>query len=314
VTISSVFHQGLAQAESAAHASPQAASERVDIIGHVANGEHPLFHLPTIYGIDLSVTKHVFMLWVVAALVFVTVTAVVRGHLRRGKLVPAGSANVLEVIVDFVRDSMVRPNLGEKWTNAWMPLLLTFFVFILGCNAIGLIPIFDVLALVDHALIHSAPDSFFQHLIHGGATATGNFNVTAGLATVSFFAIIVAGTKAHGFIQHWKNMIPPGMPWPIYFLLIPIEILGMFVRPFALTMRLAANMTGGHIALVAIMSFVFIFTKMLGAIGGVGIGFGFAVPLAVGISGLEIIVVIVQAYVFTLLTAVFVGMAIHAHH
>ena len=84
--------------------------------------------------------------------------------------------------------------------KTWTPLLLTLFVFILGANVIGLIPIFDVLALVDHAFIHSAPDSFLQHLIHGSSTATGNFNVTAGLATVSFVAIIVAGTQAHGFV------------------------------------------------------------------------------------------------------------------
>ncbi len=110
-------------------------------------------------------------------------------------------------------------------------------------------------------------------------------------------------------------MIPKGLPWPIYFLLIPIEIIGMFVRPFALTMRLAANMTGGHIAILAILSFVFIFTEMLtSATAGIGVGLLFSVPVAVGVTGLEIIVVIVQAYVFTLLSAVFIGMAIHAHH
>jgi F-type H+-transporting ATPase subunit a len=96
--------------------------------------------------------------------------------------------------------------------------------------------------------------------------------------------------------------------------LIPIEILGMLVRPFALTMRLAANMTGGHIAILAILSFVFIFAEMAGQFVGMGIGLVFSVPLAVAISALEIIVILVQAYVFTLLTAVFIGMAIHAHH
>jgi F-type H+-transporting ATPase subunit a len=97
--------------------------------------------------------------------------------------------------------------------------------------------------------------------------------------------------------------------------LIPLEIISLFVRPFALTMRLAANMTGGHIAILAIMSFVFIFTEMLGTwVAGVGIGLTVSVPLAVGITGLEMIVVLVQAYVFTLLSAVFMGMAIHAHH
>jgi F-type H+-transporting ATPase subunit a len=98
-------------------------------------------------------------------------------------------------------------------------------------------------------------------------------------------------------------------------MLIPIENMGMFVRPFALTMRLAANMTGGHIALLAILSFVFIFAELFEkAVAGIGVGLLLSVPLAVGISGLEIIVILVQAYVFTLLTAVFIGMAIHAHH
>jgi F-type H+-transporting ATPase subunit a len=111
------------------------------------------------------------------------------------------------------------------------------------------------------------------------------------------------------------NLAPKGLPWPIYILLIPIEIMGMFVRPFALTMRLAANMTGGHIALMAILSLVFIFTEMFSrAFAGIGVGLVLSLPLAVGVSGLEIIVVLVQAYVFTLLTAVFIGMAIHSHH
>src|SRR5262249_20419252 len=152
-------------------------------------------------------------------------------------------------------------------------------------------------------------------LIHGGATATGNYNVTAALASITFVAVIIAGTRAHGFVQHWKNLAPGGLPWPIYILLIPIEIMGMFVRPFALTMRLAANMTRGHIAILAILSFVFIFTELAGrAAAGIGVGVVLSVPLAVGISALEIIVVLVQAYVFTLLSAVFIGMAIHAHH
>ncbi|HEX5069431.1 MAG TPA: F0F1 ATP synthase subunit A [Vicinamibacterales bacterium] len=304
----------VAQAEGAHQAAAKASEQTVDIIGHVSNGEHPLFHLPLILGIDFSITKHVFMLWVVAALIFVAVTAIVRKSIARRQLVPAGAANGLEIIVEFVRDTVVEPNVGAKRVNGWTPLLLTFFIFILGANAIGLIPIFDLLALIDHWFIHSGEHSFLQRLVHGSATATGNFNVTAGLATVTFVAIIVAGSRAHGFVQHWKNLVPHGMPWPLYILLIPLEIIGMLVRPFALTMRLAANMTGGHIALLAIMSFVFVFTAMLGQIGGIGIGLAFSVPLGVGISALEIIVVLVQAYVFTLLSAVFIGMAIHAHH
>jgi F-type H+-transporting ATPase subunit a len=302
------------------HAAGEAA-ERFDagkvIIEHVSNSslEHPLIHLPTIMGIDFSVTKHVLMLWLVAAFVLVVVTATVRRYLKQDRTIPTGFMNALEGVVEFVRDSIVQPNVGKKWVNTWTPLILTFFVFILCANAIGLIPVFEVLGLLDHWVLHTRPDSFVKQVMHGGTTATANFNVTAALATVTFGAIIVAGSRAHGVVQHWINLVPHGLAWPIYILLIPIEIMGLFVRPFALTMRLAANMTGGHIAILAILSFVFLFTEMFGtAVAGIGVGAAISVPLAVGISALEIIVVLVQAYVFTLLSAVFIGMAIHAHH
>jgi F-type H+-transporting ATPase subunit a len=287
------------------------------IIEHVSNSpiDHPLIHLPKVFGIDFSVTKHVFMLWLVAAIVFVVVTLTVRGYLRQDRLVPSGFMNGLEAVVEYVRDTIVEPNVGRGWVNTWAPLILTFFVFILCANAIGLIPVFEVLGLIDHWVLHTSEDSFVKQVMHGGTTATANFNVTAALATITFGAIIAAGSMAHGFVQHWKNLVPHGLAWPLYFLLIPIEVMGMFVRPFALTMRLAANMTGGHIAILAILSFVFLFTEMFGhALAGIGVGLAVSVPLAVGISALEIIVVLVQAYVFTLLSAVFIGMAIHVHH
>jgi F-type H+-transporting ATPase subunit a len=277
--------------------------------------DHPLIHLPRVLGIDFSVTKHVLMLWLVAAFVFIVVTWTVRRYLAQDRRIPSGFMNALESVVEFVRDSIVLPNVGKKWVNTWTPLLLTFFIFILCANAIGLIPVFDTLAVLDHFVFRTGEDSFVKQLLHGGTTATANFNVTAALAMITFGAIIVAGSKAHGFIKHWKNLVPHGLAWPIYILLIPIEIMGMFVRPFALTMRLAANMTGGHIAILSILSFVFLFTELFGrAAAGVGVGLAVSVPLSVGISFLEIIVVLVQAYVFTLLTAVFIGMAIHAHH
>ena len=285
------------------------------IIEHVANTglDHPLIHLPTVAGIDFSVTKHVFMLWVVAALVFFVITMTVRRYLKQDRLVPSGFMNALESMVEYLRDSVVQPSVGDKWLPTWMPLILTLFAFILCANAIGMIPIFEVLSLIDHWVLHSSEESFFYGLLHGGSTITANFNVTAALATVTFGAIIVAGSKAHGFVQHWKNLAPPG-PMALSIMLIPIEILGMLVRPFALTMRLAANMTGGHIAILTILSFVFIFNDMAGPTVGMGIGVLFSVPLAVGISALELIVILVQAYVFTLLSAVFIGMAIHSHH
>jgi F-type H+-transporting ATPase subunit a len=217
-------------------------------------------------------------------------------------------------VVEFVRDAIVLPNVGKKWVDVWTPLILTFFLFILCSNAIGLIPIFEVLAVLDRAVLHTGPESLINRLVHGGTTTTGNFNVTAALATISFGAIIIAGTRAHGFLKHWKNIVPHGLHWAIYIMLIPIEVLGMFVKPFALTMRLAANMTGGHIAILTILSFVFIIAGLFGRAGGLGVGLAVSVPLAVAVSALEIIVVLVQAYVFTLLSAVFIGMAIHADH
>ncbi|NOZ73928.1 MAG: F0F1 ATP synthase subunit A [FCB group bacterium] len=287
------------------------------IIGHVSNTtpDHAIIHLPTIYGIDFSVTKHVFMIWLVALIVFIAVTWAVRRTVRKGDLVPTGFANAIEAVVQYIRDSIVRPNVGTAYVNSWTPLILTFFFFILSCNAIGLIPLFDVIGVLDRFILHTEHTSFINRLIHGGVTATGNFNVTAALAMITFFSIIIAGSRAHGFIKHWKNLVQPGLPWWVYIILIPIEIVGMLVKPFALTMRLAANMTGGHVAILVILSFVFIFTGLFNsALAGIGVGAVVAVPLAVGISALEIIVVLVQAYVFTLLSAVFIGMAINVHH
>jgi F-type H+-transporting ATPase subunit a len=301
-----------AAGHAATEAEPFNAGET--IIHHIANSHTPIIKLPTILGIDFSITKHVLMLWLVAILVFVAITWVVRRYQKQGP-VPCGLGNALEAIVEFIRDTIVLPNVGEKWVNTWAPLILTLFAFIFTANLIGLIPIFDVLLLLNHWGLNAGPDSILARALAGGTTATSNYNVTAGLALITFTAIIIAGSKAHGFLQHWKNIVPHGMAWPIYIMLIPIEILGMFVKPFALTMRLAANMTGGHIAILAVVSLVFLFTEMAkSALAGIAVGLVISVPLAVGISGLELIVVLVQAYVFTLLSAVFIGMVIHVHH
>lgn len=305
------------EAPQAAHAAAEKFNAGETIIGHVANSsaEHPLLHIGPFFGIDFSVTKHVMMVWVVAALSFLMITWLVRRYLKQGDRVPTGGMNALEFIVEFVRDSIAAPNVGKKYVTAWTPLFLTLFFFILTANVIGMVPIFEVLDLLDHYVLHTGDDSFVKSILHGGSTATANFNVTAGLAIVTFFSIIIAGVKKHGFVQHWKNLVPSGLPTPVLFLLVPLEFIGMLVRPFALTMRLAANMAGGHIAILAILSFVFIFTELFASpMAGMSIGFGFSLPLAVAITGLEIIVILVQAYVFTLLSAVFIGMAIHAHH
>ena len=258
------------------------------IIHHVSNGP-PLAHL-RIGPVDMSISKHVVILWFSAALVLVLLTWFA-SHLKRSPDgVPSGKlANIVDFFIDYIHREMVVPMIGPEHAASWTPLIAAFFFFILTCNLIGLTPIFDLIPGLE-----------------GGSTPTGNFNVTAGLAIVTFSAIILAGSLVHGFIGHWKNLVPHGLPVFALPILIPIEILSMFVKPFALTMRLAANMTAGHIAILAIFSIIFLFKSVL-----VGL---FAVPLVLGLMLLEIIVGFIQAYVFTLLSTVFIGMAVKAHH
>ena len=220
---------------------------------------------------------------------------------------PAGLSQIFEILIDFINKEIVIPNIGKNYTQTWTPVAMTFFVFILTCNLLGLIPFFEFIKIGGG----------------GGSTATGNFGVTLGLATITFFSIIVAGVKKHGFVGHWKNMVPSGVPAPVLIILIPIEIIGMFVKPFALIMRLGANMTAGHIGMVAIFALPIILGNgvnvYLGTAETLSYSVGFfagviAVLLNTAIYGLEIIVSLVQAYVFTLLSCVFIGMAIHADH
>ena len=254
------------------------------IIHHVSNSDAlvPL----QLFGMDISITKHVIMIWVAGALVTAAFLLGTRRYRREENPIPSGFANFLEFVVDYVHNQMVVPYIGREHAIRCTPLILAFFTLIVTANFLGMIPFFD--------------------LLPGSNTATGNINVTAALAAITFMSIIVAGSMVHGFVGHWKNMAPPGLPWPVLFILIPIEILGMFVRPFALTMRLAANMTAGHIAMLAILAPIFLMAN-----AWVGIG---SVTLNVGISFLEIVVALVQAYVFSLLSAVFIGGAINPEH
>ena len=287
-----------------------------NIIHHVSNSDisHPIVHIPKLFGIDFSITKHVFMLWLVSIILATVIIIPIQKYIKSNGKDKSRWMIMIEYITEFIRNAISSPNVGPKWVMTWTPLFLTFFFFILFANGIGLVPIFDTIGLIDRFILKTQSDSFINNLLHGGVTATGNFNVTAGLATVTFFSIIIAGTKKHGFIKHWKNLVPHGLAWPIYIILIPIEIMGLIVKPFALTMRLAANMTGGHIALLALLSLMAIIGEMFHS-AAIGIGVAVvSVPMSVAIFGLEIIVVLVQAYVFTLLTAVFVGMAINVHH
>ena len=140
------------------------------IIEHVSNSaiDHPLIHLPKIMGIDFSVTKHVLMLWIVSIVLFTIVTWTVRRYVRQQRLLPTGLMNVLEAVVEFVRDTMVEPAVGRRWVRTWTPLILTLFLFIFTANIVGLIPIFEVLGLLDRFVLHSSPDSFIAKVLHGG--------------------------------------------------------------------------------------------------------------------------------------------------
>jgi F-type H+-transporting ATPase subunit a len=306
-----------AEAAQTAEAAKEGFNAGELIIEHVSNTsvDDPLIHLPRVFGVDMSVTKHVFMEWVVAAILFVGITWLVRRYIAQERLIPGRAASLLEIALEFVRDSIAAPNLGDKWVRAWTPMLLTLFLFIFTCNLMGVIPLFDALGAAEfdgHSrragfVVHAPParrrhrDRQLQR--HGGSRDR---------RVLRDHRRRTQGARVRAALEEPRAR---GLPWPIYIMLIPIEILGMFVRPFALTMRLAANMAGGHIAILALLSLIFVFTSLFErTIAGIGIGMVLSLPIGVGLTALELIVILVQAYVFTLLTAVFIGMAIHAHH
>ena len=251
------------------------------------------------------------MLWIVATIVFVVITAMVRRYVRQPRLVPTGPMNVLELGVEFIRDGVARPNLGEVDGSLDAPAADVLRLHSRR-NVIGLIPIFDVLGLINHYVFHGDEHSFLTRLVHGSSTATGNPNVTAGLAVISFFAIILAGIgrmASSALGQSGSDGLPKrstccSSRWKSW---------GCSFGPSRSMARLAANMTGGHIALLAIIR-----SRSLRPRDWVRrLASGRLAVLGAaerGILGLELIVVLVQAYVFTLLSAVFIGMAIHAHH
>ncbi len=271
------------------------------IFGHVVNlnSEDVVWHNIEFMGINLSISKHVIMLFIVAFLTIMVSLYATRIYRNNIDARPKGISNVFEILMEFVKSDIVIPNIGKERYRTWTPLIFTFFIFILMGNFIGMIPFFEKIPGVA-----------------GSSTITGNMGVTAALATITFFSIIVAGTMKHGFIGHWKNMIPGGVPAPVLLILIPIEIMGMFIKPVALMLRLGANMTAGHIGLVAIFGIpMILFANGAGYSQNISLSVGIiSVVLNTAIYFLEIIVCLVQAYVFSLLSAVFIGMAIHAHH
>jgi F-type H+-transporting ATPase subunit a len=253
------------------------------IMHHIANSEvhlpawlepylHPAFE-------TLGITKAVLMMLIAAAILIVLLGIFLRRP-RGGQEAPSGMTNALEMLVLFVRDEIAVGNMGEKWGRRFTPFLLTLFFFILTCNLLGMVP--------------------------GGFTATSNLNVTGALAIVSFLTFLVTGMIALGPIGYFKHMVPEGTPLAIAPVVILLEIISMLVRPVALMIRLGANMTAGHIVILIILGFIFLFQSV--ALSAV------SVPLAAAIMLLEIIVAFIQAYVFTLLTALYVGMLVADEH
>jgi F-type H+-transporting ATPase subunit a len=226
------------------------------------------------------------MLWIAALLCILTTLLALRAHNRKtreGKA-PAGVGNGLEALVLYLRNEVVLPNVGPHG-NAFVPYLLTLFFFILFANLLGLVPY--------------------------GATATGNISVTATLAIVTFFVIEGAGMKAQGrayinTIVFWPHDMSLGLKLPITVILTPIEIFGKFTKPFALAIRLFANMISGHVVLLALISLIFAFaTWILVPI---------PIAMALGISLLELFVAFLQAFIFTLLSSVFIGLIREGGH
>jgi F-type H+-transporting ATPase subunit a len=276
-----------AEAAQGAHGAPGHGGEfdaGKSIFHHISDSqvlELPIVgevHLPTVPlgPYELPITKHVVMMWVACAFIFLLLWLAN----RRRSLAPKGMQNFMEMIILFIRDELARKNIGAHG-DRFVPYLLSTFVFILTCNLLGLIPY--------------------------GATATGNIGVTAGLAGMAFLMIQAAGIREYGMVGHFKNLIPHGMPAWLLPLMIPVEILGMFTKPFALCVRLFANMTAGHVIILSLISLVFILEK-------VWVGVVLSVPFALFINGIELLVAFLQAYIFTMLTSLFIGMSVHPQH
>ena len=232
---------------------------------------------------DISLTRNVVQMMLALALLVFILIRVARRY-GRGEGVttaPKGMQNTMETIVNFVNDEVAKPNLGAK-SNKYLPYLLTVFLFILINNIIGLIP--------------------------GTANVTGNIAFTFTLSIISFIVIMFSTNK-----HYWMHIInPPGVPGWVKIILVPVEILGIFTKPFALMIRLFANMVAGHILIICLISLIFI----MGALNQyAGWGFApFSIAFTVFIYFIEVLVAFLQAFIFTILTAVFIGQAFEGGH
>ncbi|RKN82733.1 F0F1 ATP synthase subunit A [Ulvibacterium marinum] len=241
--------------------------------------EHPTNIKP----LDFSITKNVAMIFITGLLMFWLFTSLARSYAKNGGI-PKGAGRFFEPIVLYIRDDIARPNIGEKNYRKYMPFLLTVFFFIWFLNIFGLTPL--------------------------GINVTGNIAITCGLALLTFLITNFTGTK-----DYWKHLFDPlgdTMPWyakiPLYIILVPIELLGLIIKPFSLLIRLYANMQAGHIVLMSLIGLMFLFKSWLGS--------PLSFALAFAISLIEILVALLQAYIFTMLSALYFGFASeeHDHH
>ncbi len=231
--------------------------------------------------LDFSITKAVFGMMVSAVILVWLMLSLAASYRKRGISAPRGFQGFLEPVVVFIRDDVAIPNIGEKKYSRFMPYLLTVFFFILINNILGLIPIFPF-----------------------GANVTGNINITFVLAVFTFLITQFSANKTH-----WRHVFAaPGVPLWLLPVMIPIELVGLISKPFALMIRLFANITAGHIIVLSLVSLIFIFKSLL--VSPVSIGF------VLFMDCIELLVAFLQAYVFTLLSALFIGMATHEeeHH
>jgi F-type H+-transporting ATPase subunit a len=257
------------------------------IMHHVLDANYVSFeplgklYLPQIhvFGLDISITRDIFIIWVVSAILIILSIMAARGYKK--SIIPKGIANIFEIIIEFVRDEIVKPSIGKGY-ESYLPYMLTLFFFVLFCNIFGLIP---------------APNL---------VVPTGNIAVTAALALMSFIAIQYSGIKSYGFIGYFKGLVPPGMPGWILIIIVPLEILGLFTKPFALCIRLFANMIAGHIVIFSLLGLIFIMHTIY--VSPVAVGFTLFIEI------LELLVALIQAYVFVMLTSLFIGMAKHMDH
>ena len=236
--------------------------------------------------IDLSVTKTVCQIWIVVLLLAAIFLGCARWYKKRDcqSEAPRGFVGAVEMLVMTIHDELIKSCIGEKYYKPYAPYLLTVFFFILTTNMVGLLPIFP-----------------------GGANVTGNINITLFLALCTMLAINVFA-NAH----YWKEILWPEVPGPLKLLMIPIEIFGVFTKPFALMIRLFANMMAGHAVILSFTCVIFLGWSM-GVAYGIGLNL-FSAVMLLFMNCLEVLVAFVQAYVFTLLSAVFIGLAHVDHH